>query len=366
MVALTTMVPFVLPPINCGTDHFFTFSYFIILPFQRPSSSLENTFPGGRETIRRAFEYKQVPKSALDTLLASLAPSTVKQYTRPLRSWWMFCNQHNITVFSPKVEQVLEFLAEELKETGSYSTLNTARSAVSLISIDDIGNHPLVRRFCKGVGFLKPPKPRYDFVWDPAPVIEKLATIFPYDALTLKVITSKLVVLLALGSGQRCQTLAAIRLSQIVLGENLIIKVPDRVKTSSVGRYQPLLCFSRFPDRKNLCIVELLEHYIKCTKDLRSSDCDFLFISCVKPHNPVGSQTISRWIRQCLADCGVDDIYSAHSTRHASTSLASKKGVPVDLIKRAAGWSGDSRVFANFYNRPIINPNDFSNAVLLH
>ncbi|KYN15933.1 hypothetical protein ALC57_11826, partial [Trachymyrmex cornetzi] len=53
-------------------------------------------------------------------------------------------------------------------------------------------------------------------------------------------------------------------------------------------------------------------------------------------------------------ECGVSDTFSAHSTRHASTSLAAHKGVSVNLIKRAAGWSGESRVFADFYNKVII------------
>lgn len=89
-----------------------------------------------------------------------------------------------------------------------------------------------------------------------------------------------------------------------------------------------------------------------------------LFIALKRPHTAVGSQTISRWIRSTLSDCGVSDAFSTHSTWHASTSLAARKGVPVDLIKRAAGWSGESRVFANFYNRQIIDIDAFAKAVL--
>jgi len=65
-----------------------------------------------------------------------------------------------------------------------------------------------------------------------------------------------------------------------------------------------------------------------------------------------------------LAECGVSNIFSAHSTRHASTSAAARKEVPVDLIKRAAGWSGEFRVFAEFYNRQVIDENAFVKAVL--
>lgn len=298
-------------------------------------------------------------------MLASLAPSTIQQYTRPLRSWWTFCQSRQTDPFSPKAEEVLSFLAQELVHVGSYSALNTSRSAVSLVSANEIGDHPLVRRFCKGAGVLKPPRPKYDFIWDPAPVITKLGTWFPHQDLSLELLTKKLVLLLALCSGQRCQTLAAIKVSQIsISADQAWIRITDRIKTSATGRPQPLLSFSRFKDHENLCIINLISDYLTRTASLRSGNCDALFISMKKPYNPVGSQTIGRWIRSVLVACGVQETFTAHSTRHASTSLAAKKGVPMEIIKRAAGWSGESRVFASFYNRPIIDTNAFADAIL--
>ncbi|KYM93747.1 hypothetical protein ALC62_15650 [Cyphomyrmex costatus] len=151
-----------------------------------------------------------------------------------------------------------------------------------------------------------------------------------------------------------------IRLSQILLDTKLIIRCPERTKTSAPGRPQPFFCFSRFSDHDNLCIVLLTEHYIKRTKNLRPSSCDYLFISLSKSHRAISAQTFSRWLK------GINtEIFSAHSTRHASTSRAAQKGVTLDLIKKAAGWTGESRIFAKFYNRPIINPENFAEAVLL-
>ncbi|KAJ8980421.1 hypothetical protein NQ317_018813 [Molorchus minor] len=53
--------------------------------------------------------------------------------------------------------------------------------------------------------------------------------------------------------------------------------------------------------------------------------------------------------------------FTAHSTRHASTSAAARKGVSYDTIRLAAGWTRRSSTFANFYDRPIIEDNDFAN-----
>lgn len=326
---------------------------------------MEDPFPGGRKIIRQAFLDRGVPPEAVNVTVASLSDSTIKQYSKPLQDWWSFCRTSGASLFSPNPREFLTFLAQEMEKTNSYSSINTIRSAVSLISHNEIGNQALVKRFCKGVGVLRSPRPRYEYVWDPAPVIAKLATHYPHESLSLERVTKKLALLLALGTGQRVQTLASIKLSQVTLSEKLIIRIPSKLKTSAPGRPQPFFSFSPFEGQENLCIYKLMKYYIRITRNLRQPENDALFISFVKPHGAVGSQSISRWLRSSLEECGVkSDLFTPHSIRHASTSRAAKKGVSLDIIKRAAGWSGQSRVFANFYNRPLLDPEEFNKAVL--
>ncbi|CAD6241383.1 GSCOCG00002710001-RA-CDS [Cotesia congregata] len=100
------------------------------------------------------------------------------------------------------------------------------------------------------------------------------------------------------------------------------------------------------------------------TKALRGN-IDSLFVSFNKPHKAVKSETISRWIRSTLVTLGVDKRFTAHSTRHASTSKACARGVSIAEIKKVAGWSPNSRVFADFYHQPItIENNSFTKSVL--
>uniref|UniRef100_T1IQY3 Uncharacterized protein n=1 Tax=Strigamia maritima TaxID=126957 RepID=T1IQY3_STRMM len=54
--------------------------------------------------------------------------------------------------------------------------------------------------------------------------------------------------------------------------------------------------------------------------------------------------------------------YGAYSTRFASTSSAAGQ-VPVQDILKAAGWALE-QTFARFYNKPIVDPDAFQNAVL--
>lgn len=84
-----------------------------------------------------------------------------------------------------------------------------------------------------------------------------------------------------------------------------------------------------------------------------------------KPFGSVSAQTLSRWIKFVLGKSGLDtSIFTAHSTRHASTSAASRKGINVDLIRKTAGWSEASNVFASFYNRPLMSYQSFAEAIL--
>lgn len=97
--------------------------------------------------------------------------------------------------------------------------------------------------------------------------------------------------------------------------------------------------------------------YIERTSSLRISN--ELFIATRKPYKPVGTQTLSRWIKYTLSECGVDTgIFSAHSTRHAASSHAHSLGVSVDTIRKTAGWSKNSTAFARFYQRTIVDSND--------
>ena len=106
-------------------------------------------------------------------------------------------------------------------------------------------------------------------------------------------------------------------------------------------------------EKPELCLASTIEHYIKVTSDIRNTSKN-LILCTKKPHKPATAQTISRWIRSFLIrTCGIGEEYTAHSTRHASTSAALKKGIDVSIIKSTAGWSQDSLTFARFYNRPI-------------
>ena len=76
---------------------------------------------------------------------------------------------------SCNVSEGINFLAQ-LYDTGlSYSSINTARSALSnlmqLQNWTDFGSNALVSRFMRGVFVQRPALPRYKEIWDVSVVL---------------------------------------------------------------------------------------------------------------------------------------------------------------------------------------------------
>lgn len=289
-------------------------------------------------------------------MLASLAVSTLKQYQVVLRQWSVFCGESDSDVFDANRSKVMQLLMKRFQEGASYGSLNTARSALSLISREKIGDDKEISRLLKGCFKLKPSAPKYSKTWDVAVVLSFLSKLYPLDNISLLELTKKTVTLLALCTGQRAQTLSKIKIKNIVKNEDgLEIRIDELIKTSGPGRSQPLLVIPYFLDNESICVASAVLKYIEVTECVNAHR-ESLFIAIRKPYKAVSAQTISRWIKQTLGDSGIDTaIFTAHSTRHAATSRAFNVGVDLDTIRRSAGWSKGSEMFARVYNRPVMS-----------
>lgn len=292
-------------------------------------------------------------------MLSSLSDNSIKQYDVCLKKWYRFCHINNIDVFEASIPQVMYFLTENYNSGSQYGTLNSCRSALSLILGRQIGNDDRIKRLFKGFFRLRPPLPKYNVTWDTSLVLDHLSSWFPNEELSLENLSKKLATLLALVTAHRVQTLSKINIQNIEIKTNEIsIKIPDLIKTSRPGSLQPILVLPFFREKPQICPVSTLCTYLSTTHDLRNNHTS-LFVSLKKPHSAVTAQTLSRWIKSTLQACGIDtSTFTAHSTRHAASSRASKLGISLDLIRKTAGWSGTSKTFGKFYNRIILTNND--------
>lgn len=322
---------------------------------------MEEHYPGCIRTLWLAHRSRGVPESVINILISSLAENTIKQYNSTYKKWWEFCGGND--VFNAEPNKIMEFLNAEFEKGSNYNTLNQHRSAINTLlqSTDD----PSITRFMKGVFRLRPVFPRYNETWDPNPVLDYFESLVPLNTLPLEKLTYKLVILLALTTSQRVQTLTKIKLSNIkYFKEKIEINIPDIIKTSGPRKCQPKIVLPYFSERPNICVASTLKFYIGYTKTLRKNN-DQLLITIKKPHHQATAQTISKWIKKGLTLGGVDThVFKAHSTRHASTSAAFRGGLNIETIRRTAGWSDRSNVFVTFYNRPISEDLDFAKTLI--
>ena len=75
----------------------------------------------------------------------------------------------------------------------------------------------------KGIYVAKPPLPRYTATWDVSKVTDYLRTLVLLETLSFKDLSKKLVMLLALSSAQRVQTLQALNINNMSIEETKIV-----------------------------------------------------------------------------------------------------------------------------------------------
>ncbi|XP_074661124.1 uncharacterized protein LOC141913859 [Tubulanus polymorphus] len=219
------------------------------------------------------------------------------------------------------------------------------------------GSVPIVSRFMRGIFNLRPALPRNRVIWSVEPVLNFLKGLSPAVSLSLKDLTLKLVLLLALLTGQ---SLYLIDLRNITLTTNkLKIRFGDLLKQSRPRFHQAEITFKAYVPDRRLCIVNYCKVNLNRKEKLRGDTTQF-FISYVKPHGPISRDTLSRWIRVMLTRAGVDmNIFTPHSTRSAATTAAERNNAPIQSTLKTAGWSNLS-VFRKYYRKPVPDESNFN------
>ena len=204
---------------------------------------------------------------------------------------------------APLLNDALNFLFTLYNTGVSYSTLNTARSAISTIAKiegSDFGTNPVVARFMKSVFETYLPTPKYNSIWDVSTVFKHLTKYYPNDTVSLKDLTLKVLMLLLLVSGEQGQSIHLLDLQHMKMEEDLCsFHVLQHIKTSRPGAPHTWIKIARYPPDLSMCPYTCLREYIHRTQKLRGTE-TMLFISYVKPYKPVSRDTISRWTKATL------------------------------------------------------------------
>ena len=134
--------------------------------------------------------------------------------------------------------------------------------------------------------------------------------------MTLKELTLKLTMLLALVTAQRLQTLKAFAINHMqILPDSYVFRINCLLKQSSSKGYS----------NRHLSPVVLKEY----TK---------LLLCHTKPYGAASKDTIGRWIKTVMMKAGIDtSVFKPHSTRSAATSAAKAAKVSIDQIMITGG-----------------------------
>ena len=181
------------------------------IPTRDKTSSGGTATINGMSLIRASLTGDGILPRAQEIILKSWREGTQKQYKVYLQKWISFCGRQHTDPLQPAVTTVIDFLTERFESGLGYSVMNTARCALSTFIVLErnisVGSHPLVKRFLKATYRTRPSLPRYQFMWDTSTVLTYLPNLPTLKYLDLKTITLKLVMLCALVTGQRCQSI---------------------------------------------------------------------------------------------------------------------------------------------------------------
>ena len=172
-------------------------------------------------------------------------------------------------------------------------------------------------------------------------MLDHLQSWGPANSLTDRRLTLRLTMLLVLAGAQRSGELAAMSLPLRRETSSVIalLRKPTNSKTQCAGEPLRQLSYAAYSETSNLCPTDHLRVYEERSTPWRSDASGPLLLSFRRPHGPVASSTVARWLRTVLKESGVDPtFFAAHSTRGAATSAAAKAGVSVEAILATADW----------------------------
>ena len=233
-------------------------------------------------------------------------------------------------------------------------------TVVSLHGGLELSDHPLMKRFVKGVFHLRPPLPRYTQVWDVGMVISYIRSLgCRNDQLSLKDLTMKLTALLSLLTAQRISSIAYLSVSHMFFEGDKVIFTPVQLsKHHRQGRKIVPISIHGYPLDPRLCVIQTLREYMARRQDIIE---DRLVLTHRKPRRPATKSSIARWLKQVLRLAGVDSaVFTAHSFRSSSTSSAKAAAVPVSAILGRGQWTSE-RTWRNHYDlqlMPMTTPDD--------
>lgn len=233
-----------------------------------------------------------------------------------------------------------------------------------------IGQHSYIIRLLKGVFNERPPVKCLIPNWDLSFVLGclKEAPFEPLKDASLKHLTWKTCFLVAITTFRRCSDLQSLQIAEdkVNIGGRGITFIRTGLSKQDRPNHEGSHIFvPSYKEDKSLDPKRCLMRYIKKTKQYRKGvdhSAVKLFLATRKPHQPVTSQTISKWIVNLIKlvyklknKSLKDKKIQGHSTRSVGPSWALFKGASIKHVMESADWSTET-TFIKHYWKTVKTP----------
>ena len=244
-----------------------------------------------------------------------------------------FCGWEETNYLLPDVTSVLNIFTKLYEKSCQYSSITLARSAlasvVALREYTTLSDHPLIKRFIKGVYHLRPPKPKYYSFWYADILLRYWQQREDNSPLNLLELSKKVTTLLVLL--HRINTITTFDISLITMLNDTCIFYPyELLKHDRQGKPRDKTIYKKFENSK-LCPMAATKKYLKRRTKYNAAHAEFLFTT-VRPYGPPHKDTLARWVKNTLTQAGVNTSnFSSHSCRSSASNKADM-GVDLDTI----------------------------------
>ena len=263
---------------------------------QAPTSSVADQWQGRQGAV--------LSEQATKIMEEARRQGTRKAYRHPWEEWVGWCEFRQEDPVQAPVELVANFLTEKFHTGLAYRTMNVYRSAISAkhsrVQGLPVGQNMLIVKLLKGMFNEKPPQPKYMETWNAATVLERMKTQPEDEFLSLRDLSLKVCMLMALTSASRASELHKLKISMMLdKGDEMEFHIGGLTKGRKVGDGPLVIRFVQYEAEPKLNVVHCLRTYLDTTEELRAAGTagEQHLISFKQPHGALAKSSVARWLK---------------------------------------------------------------------
>lgn len=272
---------------------------------------------------------KVLLEAAIETMEASLSPSTRKMYRIDWNIFSEWCDYNKFNPLPASAETLCLFLTDQ--HTGGFApaTLIRRMAAIALAheraGFDSPTKLPAVKKLMKGIKRTT----THEVIKKSAATVDRVQEMISHCPETLIGMRDKALLLLGFAGAFRRSELVALTINDIIKTDDGIKVMIKRSKTDQEGKG----CIIAIPNGPNLRVVDNLFAWLKAGKITKGP----LFRSIRKSNKvqeaALSTESVAKIIKRYAIKCGYNvDNFSGHSLRAGLITSAAKAGASINKI----------------------------------